>query len=352
MNYCQLQRKRKGFTLVELLVVIAIIGILVALLLPAVQKAREAAQRLQCTNKLKQHALAAHNYASANRDRFPALSREVPGHAGSGISFWTELLPYMEQGSLYDAIDLTVHPWLAHNSATSNKQLFQGMILGEFVCPSSPHPELANVERHSPGNGRRGDTMSTRPQYIALSGGVSDVLPVRGEFGDVSNAQFLEKENQRCCSCCGGNASNGIFSPRGIFGPGDENSSIKKVKDGLSKTLLFSEASMPYFDAEGEPLQVYGRTGILQGSDQIGKNGGTRYFHGTTVRYQINTNSRELPGVHPNYGINIPLSSGHTGGVNAAAGDGSVQYLADDMDLVTLKRLATRDDGGLASVTD
>lgn len=191
--------------------------------------------------------------------------------------------------------------------------------------------------------------MSTRPQYIALSGGVSD-LPPRG--GDATNAMYVEEDNIRCCSCCGGNASNGVFSPRGIFGPGDESSSIKKVKDGLSKTLLFSEASVPYFNAEGVPLQVYGRTGILQGSDQIGKSGGTRYFHATTVRYQINTDSRELPGVHPNYGINIPLSSGHTGGVNASTGDGAVHFLSDSMDLVLLKRLATRDDGGVASVTD
>ena len=335
------QLKTTGFTLVELLVVIAIIGILVALLLPAVQTAREAARRVQCVNHLKQLSLSVHNYATANSDRFPTLSKAVP-QRGGGLSFWVELLPFIEQGGLYEQLDLTAHPWLADPSARANKQLIDGLSLPEFVCPSSPHPEFANVERHTPGNDRDGDAMSTRPQYIALSGAVAD-------DATVPEPRFLDPENTRCCGCCGGTASTGIFSPRGMMAPGDATSKIGSVKDGLSKTILFGEASARYFDAANQPLQVYGRTGILLGSDSIGNHRGTRYFHATTVRYQINTNSWELPGVHPNFGSNLPLTSAHNGGVNVAVGDGAVLFLSDDTEMIILKRLATKDDGGLAN---
>ena len=336
--------KKNGFTLVELLVVIAIIGILVALLLPSVQQAREAARRMQCANKMKQLALAAHNFASSSNDKFPRLSTTV-GNLSVGNSWYVSLLPFMEETAIFDQLDLTAHPWLAHPTAAGNKQVIDGTLFPAFVCPSSPHPEFGNVERHTPGNARPGDAMSTRPQYIAMSGAVEDPP-------SAPEPRFLEPDNVPCCACCGGNASTGIFSPRGIFSPADVSSRIGAVKDGLSKTILFGEASVPYFDALGEPLQVYGRTGFLMGSDELGQQSGTRYFHATSVRYRINTDSLELPGVHPNFGVNLPLASAHTGGVNVAVGDGAVLFLSDEMDMLVLKRLATKDDAGVANVAE
>ncbi len=331
---------RKGFTLVELLVVIAIIAMLVTLLLPAVQAAREAARRTQCINNLKQLSLGMHNYASAN-DAFPSLSTRTDRFA-EGYSYWVDILPFIERQGFYDALDVEAHPWLAHGTSRANKQLIHGMLFPEFVCPSSSHPELGNVERHSPGNAREGDAHSTRPQYIALSGGVTDA-------DNAPQPRFDEPENTRCCDCCGGNASNGIFSPRGILAPANKTSKLRSVTDGMSKTLLFGEASAAYYNFEREPLQVYGRTGITMGSDSVERPSGTRYFHATTVRYAINTDSRELPGVAPNWGSNLPLTSEHSGGVNAAMGDGSVMFLTDDTNMVILKRLATKDDGEVAS---
>ena len=129
-------RDRRGFTLVELLVVIAIIGILIALLLPAVQAAREAARRAQCSNNLKQIGLALHNYhATYNVFTFGGVrARETTGGSGNEPSWWSGmigLLPYMEQQPLYDVWTASPYamPW-HHTSAQTTTQV------PGFVCPS------------------------------------------------------------------------------------------------------------------------------------------------------------------------------------------------------------------------
>jgi hypothetical protein len=246
------------------------IGILVALLLPAVQAAREAARRTQCANNLKQLGLGLHNFASA-QGVFPSLTTLKNDHPEAGsyqYSFMVDLLPYIERSSLYDQFDLTNHPWLGDVRAAHNKRVINGLVLPKFTCPSSEFPVLENVERHLKSSEVPGNAMSTRLQYIALSGAVadrpSDPLP-----------HFKEPENERCCDCYGGNASSGIFSRRGMMAP-DAPVKISSVTDGLSHTALLGEASDFYIDANGEPQQIYGRSGILLGLAN------DRYFHATT----------------------------------------------------------------------
>src|SRR3954469_8704700 len=139
MSMCAEMRprsRRRGFTLIELLVVIAIIGVLIALLLPAVQAAREAARRMQCVNNLKQMGLALHNYESV-AGAFP-MSDVVadpgkPYQSTNGFSVHVRILPFAEQGVAFNALNFTVNH--QHDANTT----IVGMKVGLFVCPSDPN---------------------------------------------------------------------------------------------------------------------------------------------------------------------------------------------------------------------
>ncbi|GIW98636.1 MAG: prepilin-type N-terminal cleavage/methylation domain-containing protein [Pirellulaceae bacterium] len=138
----RVNRKSGGFTLVELLVVIAIIGILVGLLLPAVQAAREAARRMQCSNNLKQLGLALHNYESAHK-KFPAnpgpgVTENVGGRYNQSWLAWSGLamlLPYMEQGNLYNQANFS-YSWANNNGGTVNNSVVARTRIPSYVCPS------------------------------------------------------------------------------------------------------------------------------------------------------------------------------------------------------------------------
>jgi prepilin-type N-terminal cleavage/methylation domain-containing protein len=336
-------RGRRGFTLVELLVVIAIIGILVALLLPAVQAAREAARRMSCGNQLKQLGLSLHNYHDTYKTLPPGVSSIQNGQWG--FSWFAHILPFIEQETLSDQLYIAGnHPGWAYAGQTGgniNGQRFNGITIQSFLCPSSPLEPLHNV-----GSG----FMHTRPQYTGISGaanGNSRNQPA--QFPDQGFRNSPGNRHRNCCSCCGSVTGGGVTSNGGVLighGFGGQPAHMATVKfaqisDGTSSTMAISECGDWFRQANGTKIQVNSHHGWLMGSP----NANDRKFNITTVRYPPNTKDNTLPGTGNNDGPNNGIYSAHPGGVQATLCDGSVRFVSETIDLLTLKLVCTRDDG-------
>jgi prepilin-type N-terminal cleavage/methylation domain-containing protein/prepilin-type processing-associated H-X9-DG protein len=343
MSFVHRRRSRRqlGFTLVELLVVIAIIGVLVALLLPAVQAAREAARRMQCSNHLKQHVLATHNHHDTVRRLPPGGAMDQPpmgtdAATGSGSrwgsSWLVYILPYIEQQPLFDK-------WQFYGNSgafnANNNAAATGVSVKIFFCPSSPL-------KKGPPNRQTGSTFVS---YVAVSG---------ADNGLITGYTETRLNNLPC----GGNISGGgVLIPNGQL-------KFSDITDGTSNTIAISEQSNFLLDTtntkqEWRASQTWGwylgvkSTGIPPNFDNIG--GDNRQPNMTTVRYKINytppggwTNDVQNVGVGLTgncVGANVPLNAAHPGGVNVAFADGSVRMLTNQTSLHVLGAYATRDDG-------
>ncbi len=215
--------KRHGFTLVELLVVIAIIGILIALLLPAVQSAREAARRMQCSNNLKQIGLALHNYHSAHKSFPPG------GIASNELSFLVFILPYIEQKPLYDQFNFNAGSYTL-GSATSNGRAEHGQVaIPCYLCPSCPD-QLSNLSasgsnysERTPATADGKDPYTTHYQGVMGPVGTN---PVTGVEYTVLNRSHS----------WGGQAQQGVlFNNKAVR--------FRDITDGASNTFAVGEIS-------------------------------------------------------------------------------------------------------------
>jgi len=209
-----MKRKRRGFTLIELLVVIAIIGVLIALLLPAVQAAREAARRSQCVNNLKQIGLALHNYESANGSLPPsgeAFSNEYPSLGWAtgpqNFSMKVRILPFLEQQAAFNTVNFAVTAiWGNGNASCIDgfyiNQTIRATKINSYVCPS---------DANDPG--------TADPQLPAQS------YHENGGLNRYNNGWFF----------------NGINYFQGHDGPRNKTVTFASIQDGLSNTAAFSE---------------------------------------------------------------------------------------------------------------
>jgi prepilin-type N-terminal cleavage/methylation domain-containing protein/prepilin-type processing-associated H-X9-DG protein len=349
-HYEARERCSGGFTLIELLVVIAIIGVLVGLLLPAVQQAREAARRISCANNLKQTGLGTQLFndvfgffPSGGMADYPPYGTQSTG-GGWGSAWTVFILPYIEQGVLYDRFQFTGQSGWG-TSAGNNIRQSRGASISNYLCPSSP------VGRDAP-SPYAGQRPNQNNHYVAVTGAVGEA---QGGIAGFSESRY-HRGNPGTAGCCSG----GVLSGGGAIIPGRHDNGPANLEDGSSKTLLISEQNDFLITQNG--TQVTWGTGLLH-SWQIGWhspspswNGGqtdARAFQMTSIRYRINQKDGwpDAPGdcgqtgVCQNVGTNIPLNAGHAGGVSALMADGSVRFLNEDIAMTTLAALATRDDG-------
>ena len=308
-----LPQLKQAFTLVELLVVIAIIGILVALLLPAVQSAREAARRMQCTNNQKQVALALHNYHSAALC-FPAGQYiQIDATAPDDWVRWSwfaGIMPYVEQQALGDAF--AKHYSSARTGSYSYTNLpFKETVVPGFMCPSDPaNPKFSNGSSATNSQGFHGNYM--------LNGG-----------NDFFNA--------------GGNANSANLN--GVFYVGSNNS-FGDIRDGTTNTLFSSEILLVKDGAVGSGSEdIRGRYHNVRHAGALVS---TKYAPNTTQpdrhNYCINT-VKQAPCTSSGTDVIVSPRSNHQGGVVASLADGSVRFLSDNIDNVIFRAIGSRSGG-------
>lgn len=309
---------RRGFTLIELLVVIAIIGILVALLLPAVQQAREAARGVQCRNNLKQIGLALHNYHDAAGSFPPGwifdATREL-AHAPTNCWGWSALiLPELDQAALYNQLEFAVGFRggldASGNNSNSGVNGLEGTVLSVFRCPS----DLG--EQQVFGGAGSGPEMKygSRSNYPGVNGGLLlDSLPL---------------------------IDNG-----GTFGQNSRRG-LRDMSDGSSNSVIVGERA--WWNVEGltiGPSALW--AGTRSGTPGTNSANGVALAVGTCT---IRINTRPMGGVIP-LGSGTPdgswhgFSGRHFQGAHFLMGDGAVRFVSETIDYSTYGRLGTLADG-------
>jgi prepilin-type N-terminal cleavage/methylation domain-containing protein/prepilin-type processing-associated H-X9-DG protein len=364
-------RRRRGFTLIELLVVIAIIGVLVGLLLPAVQKVREAANRMSCQNNLKQIGLALHNFANNYNGQLPAALIHS-GRMGGGTNPYTTygaqaiytgpeasfagatqyvvynhtgfvaLLPYIEQDNLFKQYSYKLvangsNPYgytLGPDPAGNPNRLVAAQIVKTYVCPSDKNPPQVVV--------------SSDPYQAFYERGVKGTYPGVARSNYLFNTGYYTDYDRPYAQCA--------TWARGVFG-NNGAANIASMMDGTSNTLAVGEGRQewrsstaygPYWGA-GTHTAVHGRVLQVTPNPYV-RSGGYGNLQNAIAYCAINGPYGSVVAgwtdVRATYQYAWQFSSNHPGGANFVFCDGSVRFLQNSIDYLTvLMRLATPEGG-------
>jgi prepilin-type N-terminal cleavage/methylation domain-containing protein len=311
-----MRRFRAGFTLIELLVVIAIIAILIGLLLPAVQKVREAAARAKCSNNLKQLGLGLHSYHDVN-GTFP----RCPGNGGTigtGIGWQCFILPYIEQDSIWKRMNPAIGAYVAgvNRDQGANR-------IATFLCPSySEEFSSSTIDNTAAG-------LAYTNHYVG-NAGPKGTNPTNGATYGINNAGNGQ----------GGLATDGMlpYHPNVITADLAQPSGVKMtdITDGTSNTLFLYEVAWKGLEVAPGSLRAWPRGANYTSDTNSIKNLANAM---RTVKYNGGGNYND-----------ISMGSNHTGGCNVVLGDASVRFLRESIDLNTiLKPLASRAGGEVVS---
>jgi prepilin-type N-terminal cleavage/methylation domain-containing protein/prepilin-type processing-associated H-X9-DG protein len=322
---------RRGFTLVELLVVIAIIGILIALLLPAVQAAREAARRMSCSNNLKQIGLAMHNHHEAKK----ALPPGGVNTGGNGTSCYTnwaiEILPYIEQQQLYNRYDQKVF-----NEHANNAAVVQSRVAG-FECPSDTLNGIAEL----PASGPTGNRNWMHGSYRANSGR-SDIANLHGrwdtfepELWSTGTPRQHNKAYRGPLHATGKPYNGATFND--VTRNGVQLSSLggperfSDIRDGLSATFLVGENTFADVPRRAT-FWAFTYASYNQSSITVEPRTFTNNY----------TKCARTPGLHGDQLCKAAFGSNHApGGLNFVFCDGSVRFVTVNTDVFVLANTAT-----------
>ena len=331
------RRDRRGFTLVELLVVITIIGVLVALLLPAVQAAREAARRMSCSNSLKQVTLGLHNYHDTNGS-FPPLAIG-PVQAEGALSWMVHLLPYIEQQPLFAEFDKL--KYRSGGPAKLDSDAFYATVgrpggnlqIAIYNCPSGSAGQRIASTTDVFGLGTPGEFATL--SYKACTGTDVDGVDTanNGMFQAIHGLQFSDARD--------GASNVFLVSEVAITGSAPTGFIGFAAKGTVTRLPLLPTFPVP------DPCAAHhdGHNYTSDGTEVQG-----RYLHHGLAHYSSfqTANLPNGPNCYESASISsVAASSHHPGGANHAFGDGSVRWVSSSTDRATYNKLGTRDDGEL-----